>query len=305
MKPGPATSTDAMPSSAPTPSASSVASSRGFDPERLRELERDVRGPVAVVAVLRALEHDVVRRHGAAASLRNVRRDGEDGGRQVGGIHETQAYRRCAQPRPPERPAGMAQNGGMRDSARLTLPVAIVAASIALLAGCVDDPAPVPTPSTSTTPSPSATAGEPTPTPTPTSEPVSIDCVSLVPADAFATLFTTFTLVPGYVPAAGSVAAEVAAAGGTVCGWTAADGTTVAVGVAAIDAATIDAKANELVVSSHSVPTYGIEGYFQVSAGVGEVQAFSDPYWIVATSTAFMEPGEVGPIMDAVIAALQ
>ncbi len=193
----------------------------------------------------------------------------------------------------------------MRDSARLTTSLAFVAASIALLAGCVDDPAPVPTPSASATPTPTATAGEPTPTPTPTSEPVSIDCVSLVPADAFAMLFKTFTLVPSYAPAAGSLGAEVLERGGTVCGWTATDGTIVSVGIATLDAATIDAKANDLVVTSHSVPTYGVEGYFQVVSGLGEVQAFTDPYWIVATSTAFMEPGEVTPIMDAVLAALQ
>ena len=52
------------------------------------------------------------------------------------------------------------------------------------------------------------------------------------------------------------------------------------------------------------MPTYGVEGYFQVVSGVGEVQAFTEPYWIVATSTAFMEPGEVAPIIGAVLERL-
>jgi hypothetical protein len=89
---------------------------------------------------------------------------------------------------------------------------------------------------------------------------------------------------------------------GTVCGWTATDGTIVSVGIAALDAEVSLPRKNDLVVSSNSVPTYGVEGYFEVVSGVGEVQAFSDPYWIVATSTAFAEPGEPAPIIDAVLA---
>ena len=52
------------------------------------------------------------------------------------------------------------------------------------------------------------------------------------------------------------------------------------------------------------MPTYGVEAYFQVASGVGEVQAFSGPYWIMAISTAFTEPGEVAPIMTAVLERL-
>jgi hypothetical protein len=37
---------------------------------------------------------------------------------------------------------------------------------------------------------------------------------------------------------------------------------------------------------------------------VGEAEAFSDPYWIVVTSTWFHEPGDVSPIMKSVIGAL-
>jgi hypothetical protein len=131
-----------------------------------------------------------------------------------------------------------------------------------------------------------------------------IDCVSLVPADAFATLFKDFTLVPNYTPPAGSIFTEVLNRQGTVCGWMAADSTVVTVGIAELDAETLDSKANELVVSSHSVPTYGVEGYFQAVGGSGEANAFDGAYWIVATSTAFAEPGEVAPIMAAVIERL-
>ena len=57
-------------------------------------------------------------------------------------------------------------------------------------------------------------------------------------------------------------------------------------------------------MNSHSVPTYGVEGYFQVLSGVGEVQAFQDPYWIVSTSVKYAEPGEAQPVIAAVLAAM-
>ena len=194
----------------------------------------------------------------------------------------------------------------MRPGLKLPLTMAAAAASLLLLAGCVDSPEPAPQPSSSAsvTPTPTPTAGEPAPSATPSTEPLAIDCVSLVPADAFTTLFKTFTLVPSYAPPAGSAFTEVLNRDGTVCGWTATDGTIVAIGIAELDPGTLDTKANELVVSSHSVPTYGVEAYFQVVSGVGEVQAFSGPYWIMAVSTAFMEPGEVAPIMTAVLERL-
>jgi hypothetical protein len=189
----------------------------------------------------------------------------------------------------------------MRDSAGLHLTIAAAVASTLILAGCVETPDQVPTSSPSATPTSTPTAGEPSPTPTSTPEPIAIDCVSLVPADAFEMLFKDFTLVPSYTPPSASVFIEVLERNGTVCGWTATDGTVLAVGVAALDADTSLSMKNELVVSSHSVPTYGVEGYFQVASGVGEVQAFDDPYWIVATSTAFAEPGEPEPIVRAVL----
>lgn len=189
---------------------------------------------------------------------------------------------------------------------RLTTPLALPAAVLLLLTACVDEPGTTPElpPTSAPSPTPSATPGETTPTPDPTEPPVVIDCVSLVPAASFSTLFRTFTLVPGYAPAAGSPAAEVLTRGGTVCGWQATDGTIVTVGVASIDEETLNEKANELVVSSNSVPTYGVEGYFQVTNGVGEVQAFDPPYWIIATSTAFAEPGEPAPIIASVLERL-
>ncbi len=194
----------------------------------------------------------------------------------------------------------------MRHRSTHVLTIVAAAASLLVLAGCVDSPEPMPTPTRSATPTPQATGAEPTPTPSapPTAAPDAVDCTSLVPADAFALLMKDFTLVPGYTPPEVSVFTELLDLGGTVCGWMADDATTVAVGVAAIDADAALAKKNELVMTSNSVPTYGVEGYFDLVAGMGEANAFSDPYWILATSTAFMEPGEVAPIIAAVLERL-
>ena len=65
----------------------------GVRTERLGELHGDVGGPVAVVAIARALEGDVVDRElrSAAASHHDARDDSEQGGGEIGGIHEAQA----------------------------------------------------------------------------------------------------------------------------------------------------------------------------------------------------------------------
>ncbi len=94
------------------------------------------------------------------------------------------------------------------------------------------------------------------------------------------------------------------AAKGTVCGWQNSKNQTLMVAVAQLDPATLLTMKNDLVMNSHSVPTYEVEGYFEVVSGVGDAQAFLDPYWIVTTSVKYAEPGEAQPVVAAVLAAL-
>jgi hypothetical protein len=61
---------------------------------------------------------------------------------------------------------------------------------------------------------------------------------------------------------------------------------------------------NETSTESNSVPTYGVEGYFAVNGGFGQAQAFTGDYWIVIESRDFAEPGDVTPLMEAVVGAL-
>jgi hypothetical protein len=110
---------------------------------------------------------------------------------------------------------------------------------------------------------------------------------------------------PDYTPAAGSLAAEVARQRGLTCAWVnQTSGDVIEIAVANLPEAHLTDLKNTLVTTSYSVPTYGVEGYFILNGSKGEAQAFSDPYWIVATSTAFFEPGDAEPLVKAAIAAL-
>lgn len=191
----------------------------------------------------------------------------------------------------------------------LALVVPAAAIALALLAGCVPtadsaDPDATSTPTASSTPS-----ATPTPSSTPTSAvdgiPITISCDQLIPAQAMYDYNPNFSLKSDYSPAAGSLAAEVATQKGLTCAWVnQTSGDLIEVAVANLPDAHLTQLKNELVTTSHSVPTYDVEGYFILNGSKGEAQAFSDPFWIVATSTAFFEPGDAQPIVAAAITAL-
>jgi hypothetical protein len=184
------------------------------------------------------------------------------------------------------------------------LAVGLVLLSTAVLTGCVDEGEAPPPPSPTASAPPTETP-TPTPTPTATATPLSIDCDELVPASVLTgPLFADFHRVGTYVPPSGSAGAQVLEAKGTVCGWQNSKNQTLMVAVAQLDPATLLAMKNHLVTASHSVPTYEVEGYFQVTSGVGEAQAFLDPYWIVTTSVKYAEPGEAQPVVAATLEAL-
>lgn len=190
----------------------------------------------------------------------------------------------------------------------LAVPVAVVC--LALLAGCVPqqgatEPARTATPSQT----PSATA-TPTPSATPDAAadgtPVTIACDKLISAQAMYDYNPNFSLKSGYTPAAGSLPAQVTAQKGLACAWVnQTSGALIEVAVANLPAAHLTQLKNALVTTSNSVPTYEVEGYFKVNGANGEAQAFFDPYWIVATSPVFFEPGDAQPIVAAAIAGLR
>jgi len=194
-----------------------------------------------------------------------------------------------------------------RRSLALAVPFATIA--LLLLSGCVqeqDAATPAPTSSATTpasaspTPSPSATTADPV-----DGIPLTITCDQLIPAQAMYDYNPNFSLKADYKPASGSLAAEVVAQKGLACAWVnQTSGDLIEVSVAHLPAAHLEQLKNTLVTTSHSVPTYDVEGYFQLDGSIGQAQAFPDPYWLVATSTAFFEPGDAQPIVAAAISAL-
>lgn len=195
--------------------------------------------------------------------------------------------------------------------ARHSLLLAVPSAAVLLLslAACVpaDEPGPDGT-STATAPTapaaPSA-APEPGPSQPPTAIPVTITCDQLVDAQAMYDFNPNFSLLADYAPASGSLGAQAVEQEGIACGWVnQTSGETIEISVAQLPDAELTTLKNDLVMSSNSVPTYDVEGYFEVESGVGAAQAFPDPYWLTASSTYFFEPGDAQPLIAAAITAL-
>ena len=68
---------------------------------------------------------------------------------------------------------------------------------------------------------------------------------------------------------------------------------------------TLEALKNAAFDDSQMVPTYGEEASFSVGDdGIGVAQVFQGPYWIVAASPVFFEPGDATEIVQSVIDAL-
>jgi hypothetical protein len=192
---------------------------------------------------------------------------------------------------------------------------ALVGLATPALSACTSDDAP---PSTSTAAASSSTATDSPDDATPTatapalvSTPVDLDCSTLIDPAALTTLHPG--LAPAPVPEApdgdddGVITPleRVAAADGTLCAWTDAAGDTITLGVAQYDDAGLTSLANDLVATSNWVPTYGVEGYFEVTQGVGRAEFLPLPYDVVLESTAFVEPGSAEPLASQVVAALE
>ena len=184
--------------------------------------------------------------------------------------------------------------------------VALAAASLAVaaLAGCV--------PQGTVEPSSNPTSGAtqtPTPTTAPTDQPVGtpIDktCDQLVSPDTVYLFNPNFSLLDTFEPSTGTAAASAVTYNGIACRWmNQTSGQNIDVSVARLDDDTLTALKNAAFADSEMVPTYGEEAYFAIDGGVGEAQVFQGPYWIVAASPVFFEPGDATEIVESVITAL-
>ncbi len=187
------------------------------------------------------------------------------------------------------------------------MPAAIAALGIAALSGCVPTATPTPTGSAaSDTPSASpTTSAAPTPTPTPVSTPVAVDCDALITPDDIYAFNPNFGLITSWTPKTGSAAATAKSEQGIACRWqNQTSGDDIDVSVAHLDSASIEKLKDAAVETSTLVPTYGDEAYFSVSGGVGTAIVFQGDYWLVATSVAFLEPGDPADLITAALSAL-
>ena len=195
--------------------------------------------------------------------------------------------------------------------ARHPMLAALPAAAVILFAlvACVPvdggDPgtSPAPTaPTVSISPSASPTTQPSSPA---TGVPVTIGCEQLVTAQAIYDYNPNFSLQADYSPAAGSLGAQAIEQRGIACSWiNQTSGETIEIAVAQLPEPELTALKNNLVMTSNSVPTYDVEGYFEVDGGVGVAQAFPGPYWLTGSSTTFFEPGDAAPLIAAAVVGL-
>lgn len=185
-------------------------------------------------------------------------------------------------------------------------PVALAALAIALLSGCTPDgDGTGPSNEPSGSPSPS-TAPTPEPTDQPVGVPVTATCDELVSPETLYVYNPNFGLIDDFTPKDGSAAASALTYQGVACRWqNQTSGDTIDVSVAQLDEDSLTALKNAAFEDSEMVPTYGEEAYFTVDSGVGVAQVFQGPFWIVAESKVFFEPGDATEIIQSVIAALE
>ncbi len=143
----------------------------------------------------------------------------------------------------------------------------------------------------------------PTPSATPIGKPVSQTCAALLPLESLAVYGQAFEQVESYRPAKGTPAARIVQQRGRACQFREVSdpSVTISFAVADLPEKSLTNLKDALYQRGGSVPTYTVEGYFDLADdGVGRADAFADPYWITASSTLFTEPGGAQPVMDAV-----
>jgi hypothetical protein len=186
-----------------------------------------------------------------------------------------------------------------------TATAAGLAATVAL-AGCAPSASPAPSPSRTATAS-AAPAKTPLPVVTPTAPttPVGLTCGQVLTADQLYAFNPNYGVDPSYAPKDGSLEKKITDWQGVACGLlnqTSGDIIQVAVAKPPVDV--LENLKNSAITDSKPVPTYGVppevEGYFKPGTA-GQVQIFRGPYWIVAESSAFFEPGDAAPLMQSVM----
>ena len=258
-----------------------------------------------MIAVSWPLEHDIHQFDagiGCPARVEQAPDDVEESSREGRGIHGGQAYLRLSTA---SALGSMAQNRSMGRTVGLVI---LVGALLIPLAGC----APVNLPSDGE-PGPSGSSTESgasaTPTPGPPLEPGDIDfriaCTDVVSDQAIYDWGSgNWATDPDFAVPAGSSAATIVEHGGTACGWinlSSNEKLSVAIGQFAPE--TLGTLRAQRAAAADPVADFGTDGFFAATAGTGQADAFTGPYWISASSTFFLEAGDALQLVQAALAA--
>ncbi|MCS5734992.1 hypothetical protein [Herbiconiux daphne] len=202
--------------------------------------------------------------------------------------------------------------GPRRPAASVAL-LAGAGALLVALAGCASSPAPAATVTATVTVTATPAAPSPAPAPlppvSPTGTALEYDCTSILDPTALDSLAPGFSPEAGYVPAAGSLAADVLVVDGTACGWLNADDDRLTVAIGEPDAASLASYEAAIAASSDPTSDFGRtvdgSGYFTVVNGVGDAEIFtSDGYWVSITGPQFAAPSDAGGVLSAVLQVL-
>lgn len=149
----------------------------------------------------------------------------------------------------------------------------------------------------------------PSSTPTPTVPPwsaVTLSCDQILTPQQIYNFNPNFGTDPNYTAATTGDVGTIAAGHGVTCGLlNQTSGEKIEFAIGKPPASVQTDLENAAITNSHAVPTYNVpEGYFDASGGTGEAQAFQGGYWVVMTSSVFLEPGDAAPLMIAALGNL-
>ncbi|WP_160141119.1 iron ABC transporter ATP-binding protein [Cryobacterium shii] len=203
-----------------------------------------------------------------------------------------------------------------RQERRLRAGLLLAAGTVALVAltGCSSDSAPAKTPGATATASATAAAtstpsAAPTPTPTPSGTPVTLACDQVLTLDDVYEFNPNYGTAPDFKPG-GALAKKAVEYDGLTCGLlNQTSGEMIEISVAQPNDVLLNQLKNTAASAGQIVPTYGtppaVEGYFGTSGGKGEVQVFTETYWVTLSSPVFGEPGDAEKVVSAALANLQ
>lgn len=191
---------------------------------------------------------------------------------------------------------------GDSQSRSRALGVFLTVCALVALTGCSSSGHPTPqaaSPSTAgSTVSPKASGG---------ATPFSMPCDAVVPQQALENFNPQYA--PQSAPASPTNNLEklVVAWKGTLCVWkNTATEETLRIAIAKPPTAEVTSLKDAAITVARPVPTYGnppLEGYF-TPGEPGQAQIFTGPFWIVAQSTDFAEPGDAQTLLVSLVAQL-